>query len=199
MLYIAHRINTINELKNIPTSWGVEIDLRDFGNNIILQHDPFVTSIEEVTTFRDWLKEYNHSMIILNIKSEGIEFRILELLKEHNITNYFFLDSSIPMINKLIKHGESNIAIRYSELEPVELLNNFRGKCKWLWVDCFTEYPKLSNDIIKDFKICLVSPSLQGRNYVELIRQLGHLRTYIDAICEKSYYIKTLQLIIESF
>ena len=34
--FIAHRINTLNELKQIPNQYGVEIDLRDFKNKIVL-------------------------------------------------------------------------------------------------------------------------------------------------------------------
>jgi hypothetical protein len=41
MEYIAHRINTIEELKQIPKEYGVELDLRDFRDGLILQHDPF--------------------------------------------------------------------------------------------------------------------------------------------------------------
>ena len=41
MEYIAHRINTVEELKKTPKECGVELDLRDFGDRLILQHDPF--------------------------------------------------------------------------------------------------------------------------------------------------------------
>ncbi len=184
MLYIAHRINTIEELRDIPHEWGVEIDLRDHGNNIVLQHDPFITN---ATNFEDWLKHYNHSLIILNIKSEGIEYKVLDLLNKYNITSYFFLDSSIPMINKLINKGENNIAIRYSEYEPVEFVDKFRGKCKWLWVDCFIKYPELNKNIMNGFNICLVSPSLQGRINENIPLEI---RDKADAICDKSYNIE---------
>lgn len=181
MLYIAHRINTIEELKTIPLEWGVEIDLRDHNDDIVLQHDPYISN---AIRFEDWLKEYNHSLIILNIKSEGIEYRILELLKKYNITSYFFLDSSIPMIIKLLSKGETNIAIRYSEYEPVEFIDKFRGKCKWLWVDCFTGYPELNKNITNGFNICLVSPPLQGRINEKIPLEI---RDKADAICDKSY------------
>ena len=36
MLYIAHRINTIEALRNVPAEQGVEIDLRDRGDRLIL-------------------------------------------------------------------------------------------------------------------------------------------------------------------
>jgi uridine kinase len=192
MLFIAHRINTINELKQVPLYYGVEIDLRDYNDELILQHDPYIK--EPITKFEDWLKHYSHSLIILNIKSEGIEYKVLESIKKYNITEYFFLDSSIPMINKLINKGENNIAIRYSELEPIEFVNNFRGKCKWLWIDCFTDFPEINSDITKGYKTCLVSPSLQGRSSEGLISRfnISEIKC-IDAICEKNYNIKEMK------
>ena len=39
MIFIAHRINTIRQLKDIPKECGVEVDLRDFGDRLILQHE----------------------------------------------------------------------------------------------------------------------------------------------------------------
>ena len=56
MLFIAHRINTAAELKNIPRNFGVEIDLRDFGDKIVLQHDPYVKI--EAEDFEKWLDDY---------------------------------------------------------------------------------------------------------------------------------------------
>ena len=41
MFYIAHRVNTIEHLRAIPVQFGVEVDLRDDGGRIVLQHDPF--------------------------------------------------------------------------------------------------------------------------------------------------------------
>ena len=36
--FYAHRVNTIEQLKNTPTKYGVEIDLRDWGDQIILKN-----------------------------------------------------------------------------------------------------------------------------------------------------------------
>ena len=41
MHFIAHRVNTIKDLLNTPVEYGVEVDLRDFGEKLVLQHDPF--------------------------------------------------------------------------------------------------------------------------------------------------------------
>ena len=46
MKFIAHRINTVEELKKIPTEYGVELDLRDRGERLILQHDPWTHDLK---------------------------------------------------------------------------------------------------------------------------------------------------------
>jgi len=161
MEFIAHRINTIIQLKELPTSFGVELDLRDFGNRLILQHDPFLDGED----FEDYLKHYVHGTMILNIKSERIEHKVLDLIKKYNIKKYFFLDSSFPMIHLLSSEGEQNIALRFSEFEGIDTILNMKGKVKWIWIDCFTKLPINSENyqILKEhgFKFCLVSPELQ--------------------------------------
>lgn len=177
MLYIAHRINTIEELKTIPITFGVEIDLRDKDGTLILQHDPF----KDGENFMDWCQEYKHALLICNIKSEGIEWKVQEILKQFNIDKYFFLDSSMPMIMKLIKSGETNIAIRYSEVEKD--CDYFLGKCKWLWVDCFTTYPEVPKKYKDGYKICRVGPNLQGHSW-----NIEEQWKEADAICDKVYH-----------
>ena len=89
--FICHRVNKMDELKNIDTQFGVEIDLRDDhkSGNIILAHDPFIDG----EYFEDYLKIYKNNTLILNVKSERIEIESLNLLEKYNINNYFFLDS----------------------------------------------------------------------------------------------------------
>src|SRR3990172_7362819 len=111
MIFVAHRINTSDELIKIPQAYGVELDLRDRGERLILNHDPFGDGQD----FEDYLPYYNHALMILNIKSERIEHRARELLKKFNIKNYFFLDSSFPMIYLLSQQGEHKTAVRFSE------------------------------------------------------------------------------------
>ena len=192
MEFIAHRINKKEELQKLSKEYGVEIDLRDnVDGTIYINHDPFVLG----ENFEDYLKEYNHGTMILNIKSERIELKILELLKKYNIKNYFFLDSSFPMIKLLSDKGEKNIALRYSEYEGLDTLEKMQGKVNWVWVDCFTMLP-INNEIyrkIKDmgYKLCLVSPELQGQpERLKLYaKQIEGEKIKFDAICTKEYNI----------
>lgn len=191
MIYIAHRINTVEELKKIPKTYGVEIDLRDLGDRLILQHDPFLDGED----FEDYLKYYEHTIMLLNIKSERIEIRILEVLKKYNVKNYFFLDSSFGMIYLLTEKGEKNFALRFSEFEGLDTIMNMQDRVNWIWVDCFTRLAidKESYDLLKDagFKICLTSPELLGRpedisKYKEYISRQGIV---FDAVCTKAHNI----------
>lgn len=188
--YIAHRINKIEELKLLPTEYGVEIDLRDgLDGRIYLQHDPFIFGDD----FEEYLKNYKHGTMILNIKSERVELKALELLKKYNIQKYFFLDSSFPMIKLLTDKGERNIALRFSELEGLENLRLMQGKCDWVWADCFTKFPltEESYKTIKElgYKICFVSPELEGQeekiSEYKKIADAGKIK--FDAICAKKY------------
>ena len=61
--------------KKTPKKYGVEIDLRSENKKIYLHHDPF----KKGTLFSEWLKYYNHKLIVLNVKEEGLEKHIIKL------------------------------------------------------------------------------------------------------------------------
>jgi len=191
--FIAHRINKLKELEKLSKKYGVEIDLRDnVDGKIYINHDPFILGED----FEEYLKKYSHGTMILNIKSERIELKILELLKKYNIKDYFFLDSSFPMIKLLSDRREKNIALRYSEYEGLDTLEKMQGKIDWVWVDCFTKLP-INNEIYRKiknmgYKLCLVSPELQGQpEKLELYaKQIKDEKIEFDAICTKEYNIK---------
>lgn len=194
MLYICHRINTIEELEKVPENCGVEVDLRDdLDGNVYIEHNPFAKG----ENFESYLKRYSkRKEMILNIKSERIEYAVLELLEKYKITSYFFLDSSFPMIATLTQQGNSQIALRFSEYEGMDLLENMEGKVRWVWVDCFTKMPLTIENYERikkmGYKICIVSPELQGQKekietYAEYLK---NNKLIPDAVCTKQYNIE---------
>ena len=89
----------------------------------------------------DYLDSYQHGTLVLNIKETGIEDQILKEVRKRNIKNYFLLDVEFPYIYDATSRGEREIAIRFSELEPIENVILFSDKLNWVWVDTINTLP----------------------------------------------------------
>ncbi|MGY1449119.1 phosphatidylinositol-specific phospholipase C/glycerophosphodiester phosphodiesterase family protein [Pseudomonas chlororaphis] len=189
MKLISHRRNTRQELNATEGKYGVEVDIRSYGNDLIIHHDPCVAG----ESFDEWIADYRHGTLILNVKEEGLEARLIALMKDNGIEDYFFLDQSFPFLIKWSKAGERRCAVRVSEFESIETALTLAGKVEWVWVDCFTQFP-LNHDDAKrlqeaGFKLCLVSPELQGRNAeteIPMLKKLLVERNIVaEAVCTK--------------
>ncbi len=185
MLCIHHRINTIEALAAVPPAMGVELDIRSEGDHLILQHDPF----QPGERFEDYLRQYRHAFMILNIKAEGLEAPALELLRKYKVEHYFFLDLSFPALIQMIRKGERRLAVRFSEFEPLEACLALKGKAEWVWVDCFKTMPLDAKNyaaLKKDFKLCLVSPELQHHPKEKIAEFKTQMTAFkLDAVCTK--------------
>jgi len=159
--YIVHEVNTIEKLQKIPKNYGIEIDVRLLNNELVLGHD-----IEENNVpLNIFLKEYDHSLIVANIKESGVEDLIFSIFEELNVNRFFLLDVEFPYIYKNFKTRGNNLSLRFSELEPQFTNNTLIDKVQWLWIDSFTELPINEESVkyFKNFESCLVSPSRWGR------------------------------------
>lgn len=197
--HIHHRVNTLEMLSHTDLLNGAEIDIRYHNDELVLHHDPFGHQHAHLTTLKDFAKNYkNQGPLILNLKTEGIEIACIDIMNQLNISNWFFLDMSPPFLVKYAQLAEKgsikgfspdNLAVRFSEKEPLEYALAFSKQAKWLWVDCFTKLPldKQNLELIrKHFKICIVSPELQNHPLdliLEFKKQLEN--ESIDAVCSK--------------
>ena len=189
MKLISHRRNTVSELLATDSKYGIEVDIRSKGDRLIIHHDPFVAG----ESFDEWIDAYRHGTLILNVKEEGLEARLIALMQSKRIADYFFLDQSFPFLVKWSKAGEHRCAVRVSEFESIETALTLAGKVDWVWVDCFTRFPLSEHDArsLKDagFKLCLVSPELQGRDanveIPHLVSLLKERNIAADAVCTK--------------
>ena len=189
MKLIAHRKNTVAELCATDPKYGIEVDIRSHGERLIIHHDAFVAG----ECFEQWLDAYRHSTLILNVKEEGLEKRLIDLMRTKGIDDYFFLDQSFPFLVKWSKAGLRRCAVRVSEFESIDTAMTLAGRVDWVWVDCFSHFPLSGDDARRlkqaGFKLCLVSPELQGRDAETEIPQLAallHERQIVaDAVCTK--------------
>lgn len=183
MLLIKHRVNSLKDLSAVSPDQGIEIDVRDYDGEICCAHDPFTRG----DSLRQVLGGYAHAFVIFNVKADGLESQIIQLAREMGISSYFFLDCANPTLVSLARKGFTRVAVRYSEYEPIEFALAFTGKVEWVWVDCFSHLPlnASSHEQLKRcFKICIVSPELQGHPR----RQIGEFRQAlqdlpVDAVC----------------
>ena len=159
---IIHRVNTVQGLKAIPPKYGTEIDIRAFGSVLILNHEPFKSG----DRFEDYLDEYRHATLTLNIKEAGIEDEVLRLVRQRSqIVSYFLLDVEFPYLYRASRKGERAIAVRFSEDESIETVKKYVNKVDWVWIDTQSKLPISKNNIniLNCFKICLVCPERWGR------------------------------------
>jgi hypothetical protein len=188
MIIIRHRRNTLAELEATPRAFGVEVDIRSHGNRLIVHHEPFV----EGESFDDWMAAYAHRTLILNVKEEGLEERLLAIMARHQVEDFFFLDQSFPFLVRTARTGERRSAVRVSEYESIETALALAGLVSWVWLDCFTRFPIARRDADRlraaGFKLCVVSPELQGRQPGEIAAMRSWLTAegiHADAVCTK--------------
>ena len=189
MQIIAHRRNSLEDLRNTPVQYGIEMDIRSFGTELVVHHEPYTNA----TPFSEWLQDFKHKTLILNVKEEGLETRVLELVHKHGIEDYFFLDQSFPFLVKTARSGERRCAVRVSEFESIQTALAISHLIDWVWVDCFTKFPLTGNEAATlqkaGLKLCLVSPELEGHDPEKGIPELRSLlqreNIQADAVCTK--------------
>jgi hypothetical protein len=174
MILVAHRVNTLEKLAELPPRYGVEIDIRGYGDRMLLNHDPIVdpNNHTDLETYLAQFAKQGNSFVIFNTKEAGYEQRIIDLAKKYGIPKkkYFLLDVEFPYLYRATrKDGVREIAVRYSEAEPIEAVEaqviDDKTLLDWVWIDTNTKLP-LDEDIVerlKPFKTALVCPDRWGR------------------------------------
>jgi hypothetical protein len=188
MEIIIHRVNEIKFLSNIPSNYGIEIDIRSQNSKLILNHEPHKNG-DLLTNF---LENYNHGTLILNIKEAGIEKEVLKLVQRFKIQSYFLLDVEIPFLFSAMKENIKEIAVRYSEFEPINFCTQFNKIFDWVWIDTPYTFP-LNKEIdskLINFKKCLVCPERWNREH-DIIK-------YKDIIYKNNFKIDAVMTSFET-
>ena len=187
MTYIInHRINSLSKLERSPKRFGIEIDVRDYKNKIVLNHEPMTNGL----SFEIFLENFKHKFLIINVKSEGLERIIISMLKEKKIDNYFFLDSTVPTSLKLNKN--INKSLRISDIENINFKSKKINNFNWVWIDYINNIYSIKKShliYLRKLKIknCFVSPELIDNKISpkKLETFLSKNKIIPDAICTK--------------
>ena len=90
---------------------------------------------------------------------------------------------------RLARAGNRRLAVRFSEAEPLEGCLALEGLVEWVWVDCFTRLPLTEEAYARlhgRFRLCLVSPEIQGHPKATIDEYRRHLQRSgmaLDAVC----------------
>jgi hypothetical protein len=148
---------------------GTETDFRDYCGELVISHD---VASPVCITAEDFFKLYNQyrcgATLALNIKADGLQSGMKQLIEEHQIDNYFVFDMSVP---DTIGYLKLNMNV-YSRQSEYELQPAFYAECKGIWLDAFHSI-WYNNDLIAEHlnnnkKVAIVSPELHGREHLPL-------------------------------
>jgi len=154
--------------RSFACKFGVEFDVRDYNGELVVSHDipgvPFLT-LEKVLDQHNL--HPNESTMAINIKADGLQIKLRELLMKYDVTNYFVFDMSVPDGLLYIREG-FNVFTRQSEYEDQPSFYDFSAG---IWMDEFDGH-WIKEDVINRHlsnrkKICIVSPELHGRDCTE--------------------------------
>jgi|TARA_B100000678_G_scaffold276881_1_gene270121 hypothetical protein len=176
LIIIKHRVNSIKE---INPKFGLEIDIHNYNNKLVLAHDhPNEQSIK----LEDFITHIpKNSLLAINIKNEEVEAELKIILSRSKTTNYFTFDWPVTSLHNAINH-DLNCAFRLSEYEK-DIVPN----CPWVWLDSFNGIWYDADFLISlkksGIKLAIVSPELHNREAdISKVKDIANA-VKVDAMC----------------
>ncbi len=175
MIILSHRgywkhpseKNTVKAfVRSFMAGFGVETDIRDHKGTLVISHDiPGDSNVRADLFFEIYVNRGVHLPLALNIKSDGLQKNLKQLLEKYSIENYYVFDMSVPDALTYLNHG-FNVFARQSEYEdPPSLYKESAG----IWVDGFEDdwigEEVIATHLANGKKVCLVSPELHNRHH----------------------------------
>ena len=176
MIIIKHRVNSIKE---INPKFGLEIDIHNYNNKLVLAHDH---PNEQSTKLEDFITHVpKNSLLAINIKNEEVEAELKIILSRSKTTNYFTFDWPVTSLHSAINH-DLNCAFRLSEYEK-DIVPN----CPWVWLDSFNGIWYDADFLISlkksGIKLAIVSPELHNREAdISKVKDIVNA-VKVDAMC----------------
>jgi len=152
--------------RSFSLGFGTETDIRDYKGELVISHDIADEKCISVKEMFEIYNKYDGTLpLALNIKSDGLQVKLKELLVKYNIKNYFVFDMSVPDGLGYLKNN-IKVFTRESEYEKIP---SFYDEAYGVWLDEFQGHwinKEVIEKHIKNSKqICIVSPDLHKREY----------------------------------
>lgn len=158
-------------LRSYESGYGIETDIRDYGGQIVISHDPPTTltfTLEDLLRQSGLRNRDSLFTLALNVKSDGLAKILAKHLSKSPDFDCFVFDMSVPDMRHYLELGIPT----FTRLSEVERTPIWLEKCQGVWLDAF-ECDWYSMKIVSDLvahnkRVCIVSPELHGRDHTDL-------------------------------
>jgi hypothetical protein len=192
MIILSHRgywnkdieKNSITSIeRSFEFGFGLETDIRDYNGELVISHEIADESCITVKEFFELYIKYRGLLpLALNIKSDGLQVKLKELLVKYCIKNYFVFDTSIPDGLQYLKHDVEYFT-RQSEYEKYPTLYN---DSTGVWLDEFKGHwiglKEIRQHVNNNKTICIVSPELHKRTYEKEWRHYKKIEQELNVV-----------------
>lgn len=154
--------------RSFSLGFGTETDIRDYKGELVISHDIADENCISVKEMLEIYNKYDNTLpLALNIKADGLQIKLKEILDEYKIKNYFVFDMSVPDGLQYLKYNIKAFT-RESEYEKIP---SFYDEACGVWLDEFQGH-WITKEIIEKHirnskQICIVSSDLHKRDYKE--------------------------------
>ena len=181
MWILPEEKNTLNAIqKAFVNGLGIETDLRDYNGKLVISHD---VANDTSPLAEEMFKMYRdlglNVQLALNVKADGIQKMLGELLEHYQIKNYFLFDMSVP---ELVVNDARGLYY-YTRNSDIESDCVMYQRASGVWVDYFYDDLWLNEQVLAKHinqkkKVCIVSPELHGKDYKQLWKLLKDTGLY---------------------
>jgi glycerophosphoryl diester phosphodiesterase len=152
--------------RSFSLGFGTETDIRDYKGQLVISHDIADDKCTSVKEMFEIYNRYDNTLpLALNIKADGLQLKLKQLLEEYKIINYFVFDMSVPDGLGYLKNNIKAFT-RESEYEKIP---SFYDESYGVWLDEFQSHwitkEVIERHIKNNKQICIVSPDLHKRDY----------------------------------
>lgn len=158
-------------VRSFELGFGIETDIRDSMNNLVVSHDPPNNDAIQFDNFMKLASNYSNSealTLALNIKSDGLASDLKRAIDKFPQLDYFVFDMSVPDMRSYLDLGIPT----FTRMSEVEKSPAWLDRSAGVWLDAF-EYEWYTMEDVEallrlDKRVCIVSPELHGRSYTDL-------------------------------
>ena len=153
--------------KAFDNQFGIETDIRDYQGRLVVSHG---IANEHCMTVENLFALYNTSgcrkTMALNVKADGLQDLLGELLDKYQISHYFMFDMSVP---EQILYRDRHFSY-YTRQSDVESRCVLYDQADGIWMDSFFDEEWLTASVMDAHLaegkcIGIISPELHEKNY----------------------------------